>query len=345
MFGWKVQVPIALSALIALGAFYAPQPGHADNLLVQETKTVRLCGDLFEIEANADRISAAERARIIQKNLDDALIKSADRRPEAVSVRIKNRLPVVELNGYHIATADQNSAARKGMTEMALAEDWAQSIKDCLTDSAAIDKYVAGLTVPTKVGAGLVKEHKHIAVVSPETRMPIKMLSAFHFDGTTSGDSVTAVISRDVPLGPSFDAYIPAGTLVHGAVVDADEYAYNGFPKPTAVTIQFSKLEMPDGQQLPIQAFVVGGINQFEIAKKEQVDPQGALDLRTRPTASKGLISGAWIGYQYPKDEQARLPRMFMDRGAMFDIGVNEELQLETTATTSISIAEPVGTL
>lgn len=345
MFGWKVQVPIALSALIALGAFYTPLAVQADNLLVQETRTVKLCGDLFEIEANADRISAAERARIIQKNLDDALIKSADRRPEVVTVRVKNRLPVVELNGYHIATADQNSAARKGVSEMALAEDWAQSIKDCLTDSGAIEKYVAGLTVPTKLGAGLVKTQKHIAVVSPETRMPIKMLSAFHFDGTTSGDSVTAVISRDVPLAPGFDSYIPAGTLVHGAVVNADEYAFNGFPKPTAVTIQFSKLETPDGQQLPIQAFVVGGVNQFEIAKKEQVDPQGALDLRTNPKSSRGLISGAWIGYQYAKDEQARLPRMFMDRGALFNIGINEELQLETTATTSIAIAEPVGDL
>ncbi|MDZ4837296.1 MAG: hypothetical protein SGJ27_26215 [Candidatus Melainabacteria bacterium] len=345
MFGWKVQVPIALSALIALGAFYTPLAVQADNLLVQETRTVRLCGDLFEIEANADRITAAQRARIIQKNLDDALIKAMDRRPDAVTVRIKNRLPVVELNGYHIATADQNSAIRKHMTEMELAEEWASSIRDCLSDSAAIEKYVAGLQAPVKVGAGLVKTQKHIAVVSPETRMPIKMLSAFHFDGTTTGDSVTAVLSRDIPLGPGFDTYIPAGTLVHGAVVSADEYAFNGFPAPTSVTIQFSKLETPDGQQIPIQAFVVGGVNEFEIARKEQVDPQGALDLTTGAKPSRGLISGAWIGYQYPKDEQSRLPRMFMDRGAVFDIGVNEELQLETTATTSISIAEPVGTL
>jgi len=345
MLGWKVQVPIALSALLALGAFYTPQAVQADNLLVKETKTVRLCGDLFEIDANADHLSAAQRAAIIQKNLDDALIKAMDRRPEAVTVRVKNRLPVVELNGYHIATADHNSAVRAGMTEMELALDWAQSIKDCLSDSAAIDKYISALQVPTKVETGLVKTHKHISVVPPETRMPIKMLSAFHFDGTTAGDSVTAVLSRDVPLGPGFTTYIPAGTLVHGAVVDADEYAFNGFPKPTAVTIQFSKPEMPDGQQIPIQAFVVGGVNSFEIARKEQVDPQGAMDLTAGNRASKGLISGAWIGYQYPKDEQSRLPRLFMDRGAVFDIGVNEELQLETTATTSISVAEPVGTL
>ena len=345
MSGWKVHVPIALSALIALGSLYTPQSAQADNILVQETRSVRLCGDLFEIEANADRLSAAQRAAIIQKNLDDALIKAMDHRPDAVTVRLKNKQPVVELNGYHVATADHNSAVRKGMSEMELAEDWAQSIRDCLSDSAAIDKYIAALQQPAKIATGLVKTHKHIAVVSPETRMPIKMLSVFHFDGTTSGDSVTAVISRDVPLGPSFDSYIPAGTLVHGQVVDADEYAFNGFPKPTAVTIQFSKMETPDGQQIPIQAFVVGGVNHFEIAKKEQVDPQGAMDLTNNTHASKGLISGAWIGYQYKKDEQARLPRMFMDRGAVFDIGVNEELQLETTATTSIAIAEPVGTL
>jgi len=345
MFGWKMQIPIALSALIAVGAIYTPLAVKADNLLVKETRTIHLCGDLFEIEANADRMSAAERARIIQKNLDDALIKALDRRPDAVTVRVKNRLPVVELNGYHIATADQNSAARKNMTELQLAHEWAQSIRDCLADSATVEKYVAALQTPVKVSAGLVKTQKHIAVVPPETRMPIKMLSAFHFDGTTSGDAVTAVLSRDMPLGPQFDTYLPAGTLIHGAVIDANEYAFNGFPSPTSVTIQFTKMETPDGQQLPIQAFVVGGVNEFEIAAKEQCDPQGSLDLTTGAVSSKGLISGAWVGNQYPKDEQSRLPRMFMSRGAVFDIGVNEELQLETCATTSIAIAEPVGTL
>lgn len=345
MFGWKLQIPIALSALIAVGALYTPPAVQADNLLVKETRTIHLCGDLFEIEANADRMSAAERARIIQKNLDEALIKALDRSPDAVTVRIKNRLPVVELNGYHIATADQNSAARKRMSEWDLAVTWAESIKQCLADSAAVERYIAALQTPSKLHTGLVKSKKHIAVVKPETRMPIKLLSAFHFDGTTVGDSVTAVLSRDVPLEPGFSTYLPAGTLIHGSVIEADEYAYNGFPNQDAVTIQFTAMETPDGQQIPIHAFIVGGVNEFEIARKEQVDPQGAIDLTTGAVSSKGLISGAWVGHQYPKDEQSRLPRLFMDRGAVFDIGVNEELQLKTTATTSIAIAEPVGSL
>lgn len=345
MFGWKLQIPLALSALVAVGAFYTPLASQADNLLVKETRSIHLCGDLFEIEANADRMSAAERAKIIQKNLDDALIKALDRSPDSVTVRVKNKQPVVELNGYHIATADSNSAIRKGMTQMQLANEWAQSIRECLADQTSVEKYVSALQPPTKVATGLVKTQKHIAVVPPETRMPIKMLSAFHFDGTTVGDSVTAVISRDVPLGPQFDTYLPAGTMAHGQVLDAQEFTYNGFPNKSSVTIQFTKLETPDGQQIPIQAFVVGGINEFEIAAKEQVDPQGALDLTTGATSTKGLISGAWIGHQYAKDEQARLPRLFMSRGAVFDIGALEELQMETTATTSIAIAEPVGTL
>ncbi len=341
MLSWKLQIPIALSALVAIGVVCTPV--NADNLLVKEKHTITLCGELFEIEANADRMSAAERARIIQKNLDDALVKSLDRTPSAVAVRVKNKLPVVELNGYHIATADQNSAARKRMTEMALAQDWAESIRECLADSTSVEKYVAALQAPTKLQTGMVKIEKHIAVVPPETRMPIKMLSAFHFDGTTTGDACTAVLSRDVPLGPSFDTYLPAGTLVHGSVIEANEYAYNGFPSPTAVTINFTALETPDGQQIPIKGFVVGGVNEFELAKKEPVDPQGALDLTVTPSSAKGLIAGAWLGAEYPKDEQNRLPRLFMDRGAVFDIGVNEELQLETTATTSIAVAEPAG--
>ncbi|MBX3073556.1 TrbI/VirB10 family protein [Candidatus Obscuribacterales bacterium] len=345
MFGRKLQIPLALSALIAVGALYTPLASQADNLLVKETRSIHLCGDLFEIEANADKMTAAERARIIQKNLDDALIKALDRSPDSVAVRVKNKQPVVELNGYHIATADTNSAIRKGVSQMELATEWAQSIRECLADQTSVERYVSALQGPAKVSTGLVKTHKHIAVVPPETRMPIKLLSAFHFDGTTVGDSVTAVISRDVPLGPQFDTYLPAGTMAHGNVLDAEEFTYNGFPGGSTVTIQFTKLETPDGQQIPIQAFVVGGVNEFEIAAKEQVDPQGALDLTTGATSTKGLISGAWVGNQYAKDEQSRLPRLFMSRGAVFDIGPMEELQLETTATTSIAIAEPVGTI
>lgn len=340
----RLHIPIALSALVALG--FALKPAIADNVLVKETRTVTLCGDLFDIDSNADKLTAEQRAHIIQNNLNNALIKTADRSPAAVSVRVKNNLPCVELGGYHIATADSNSATRANMTCMQLAVSWANSIKHCLADSVTVDKYVAALTGTKPIEKAVVQGHKHIAVIPTEMKMPIKLASGFHFDGATIGDSVTGALSRDIALGPQFDTYLPAGTLVHGTVIDADIFSYNHFPAPTAVTIQFHSLETPDGQEIPIKAHVVGGVNQFEIAKKEAVDAQGAVDLASGASiATKGLIAGAWVGNALPKDEQSRLSRLYMDRGAVFEIEPSEELQLQTSATTTVSVADPVGTL
>lgn len=341
-----LYIPIALSALVALGLNVA-KPAKADNVLLKQTRTITLCGDLFDINANADRLTAEERARIIQANLNNALIKTKDRSPKAVTIRVYNNLPNVELGGYHIATADTNSAIRANMTCMQLAEKWAASIKQCLADSETVEKYVSTLTTSTKsIEQAMVADRKHIAVIPSEFRMPIKLASKFYFDGTNVGENVTAVLSKDTPLGPQFDTYIPAGTLFHGAVVDAGIYSYNHFPNRNAVTIQFNCMETPDGQQIPIKGHIVGGVNQFEIAKKPSADAQGAVDLSSaKSIATKGLIAGAWVGDALPKDEQARLPRLFMNRGSVFDIMPEQDLELQTSATTSISVANSVASL
>lgn len=367
----RFKIPLAMSLLVAMGMAYIPS-ASADQLVVTEKRSIKLCGDLFEIDANADKLSAGERARIVQANLDNALIKATNRTPSAVQVRMKNGLPVVELDGFHIVTADSNSAERNNMSRMELAQSWADKIKMCLAEEDTVEKYVSALEVREPVASAIVEADKDIAVVPAETKLPVKLASGFYYDGATIGDAVTAVLSRDVPLGPSFKTYLPKGTLAHGKVVSADIYAYNGFPNADAVTIEFTSLETPDGQEIPISAHIFGKQNEFFradsrqlpdfrpldryrdeeaperfIVEEPQAEPQGMLTLNDeRPAIARGLITGAWLGEGYSKRMQhLHTQRLFMDKGATFSIAPDEELQLETTATTSIAIATPVEKL
>src|SRR5579883_3052114 len=120
---------------------------YSQSTFVGETASVMgACGKLFDVDANAAGLTAQERAAAIQKNLDYAIIHAKNRGPNAVDVVTINNNPVVVLDGFPIATADGNSATRHRLTQMQLARQWADSIKLCLADAAAMDKYVCLLT-------------------------------------------------------------------------------------------------------------------------------------------------------------------------------------------------------
>ncbi len=366
----KTRILLAMTALLALG--FAVKPVIADEVIVTEKRTIHLCGDLFELEANADKLTASERAIIVQKNLDNAIIKAKNKGPSAVTVEIENRHPVVKLDGFHIITADANSAKRRDMTMMALAEYWASKIKDCLSDENAIKTYVSRLTSTTPVASAVVSTDKHIVVLKPEMRLPIQIVSGFYNDGATIGDNVTAVISRDIPLETDYKTYLPKGTLVHGKVVSADIYKYNGYPNKDAVTIDFFAMETPDGQEIPINAHIMGDHNQFVIADAKPINSfipidqytnrmdkdnwvveepeaaaQGMVDLsKGGKVAAKGFITGSWIGEPYSKEQQhLYTSRLLMDKGSTFIIPAESELLMETHATTSIAVAAPVNVM
>ncbi|MCW5821195.1 MAG: hypothetical protein KIT34_00230 [Cyanobacteria bacterium TGS_CYA1] len=366
----KTQILLAMTALLALG--FAVKPVIADEVIVTEKRTIHLCGDLFELEANADKLTASERAVIVQKNLDNAIIKAHNKGPSAVTVEIENRHPVVKLDGFHIITADANSAKRKDMTMMALAEYWASKIKDCLSDENAIKTYVSKMTSTTPIASAVVATDKHIIVLKPEMRLPIQIVSGFFNDGATIGDNVTAVISRDIPLETDYKTYLPKGTLVHGKVVNADVYKYNGYPNKDAVTIDFFAMETPDGQEIPISAHIMGDHNQFVMADAKPINSfipidqytnrmdkdnwvveepeaaaQGMVDLsKGGKVAAKGFITGSWLGEPYSKEQQhLYTSRLMMDKGSTFVIPAESELLMETHATTSIAVAAPVNVM
>jgi hypothetical protein len=100
--------------------------------------TIMACGPLFSIDANADNKTAAQRAVIVQKNLDNALVAAKNKGPNCVGVVMMNHNPVVTLDHYYIVTADENSAIRNGISQAQLAERWADSIRRCLMNTAMV---------------------------------------------------------------------------------------------------------------------------------------------------------------------------------------------------------------
>ncbi|MFX5634354.1 hypothetical protein ABTE18_21150, partial [Acinetobacter baumannii] len=66
-------------AMASLALSLSLQPsGKADTTTITST-TIMACGPLFSIDCNADGKTAGERARIVQKNLDNALVAAKHR--------------------------------------------------------------------------------------------------------------------------------------------------------------------------------------------------------------------------------------------------------------------------
>lgn len=137
-----VAVPAALASPVK---FYGQVEENFGQSALSPT-TVRVCGEeVFNIRAEAGGFTAVERALIVERNINNALISSTDRTPAAVEVVPINNIPVIRLGGKHIVTIDSQSAEQAGTTMAALAETWANNMRQSLADRAKVDAYVASL--------------------------------------------------------------------------------------------------------------------------------------------------------------------------------------------------------
>src|SRR5262249_24717021 len=117
---------------------------------------VRLAGNqVFAVGSGAGGFSSEQRAQIIQRNLDNALVAATDRSPAAVGLTYVKGAPVITVGGYYVATVDANSARAEGMTPAVLAEKWASSLKKALSDKASTNSYVAHLSGDTTAGSAV----------------------------------------------------------------------------------------------------------------------------------------------------------------------------------------------
>jgi hypothetical protein len=299
----------ALSALLAATFCSAAPASKAEDVTVTTTTTIFACGKLFDIQANAAGLTAEQRAAIVQKNLDNALIAARNRTPETVQVAMMRDNPVVVFDGYYIVTADGNSAARSGMTQTQLAQKWADSLRHCLADKEAVTKYLSMLTgqfSKTSFGnEGIAREE--VAVAPYGMSFPIQLSQSLRARTARLGEAVEAVIRTDVPFGPDYSTYLPAGTKAIGELVYAKDYAPNHYGGRGALTPHFYSLRTPDQKDIPIDAYIVGDINLWKDIKTEPVKtvcidatPAFGKDMRqenlpVEPVAGK--MTGAWRGH------------------------------------------------
>lgn len=339
-------IPAAILALVAVPI------ANAQEIITQTTSITAACA-MFDIDSNAAGLTAAQRAVIVQKSLDKALLEALDRSPSAVRVEMINRNPAVTLDRRVIVTADDNSAKRNHMSREALAEKWADSIRACLADSAAIDNYLVMLTgrYPVKAkGLGVMLKDE-VAVLPTGSLLPIDLVTPLSSIDAKFGDRVEAVISHDVPMRTSFDSYLPAGTLAIGVVEEALPFVPNRFGGKGAFTVNFYELRTPDGKRIPIEAHVYGNLNTWkQIAIKPvfaQCCGNGSTikDLNVvtvNIVPAKGHIVGSWKGAPMPTREwfEDPYPRLVFGRkGVELIAPAGEHMLLQFAATTAIAVS------
>lgn len=90
--------------------------------------------------------------------------------------------------------------------------------------------------------------------------LPVTLQTAISTQVAKNGDYIQGTISENVSLGGR--GYIPAGTQVVGTVTDA--VAGRRLSRSGELSIQFNSLRLPNGQQVPISAHLVGDLGKYK---------------------------------------------------------------------------------
>lgn len=224
-------IAVAMCAPAAMAGF------HEGNAVTFDGETAFKLGDAFGY-------SAEQRAWQAQDALDNALVLASDTSPSAVRIERMNGAVVITLDGRKVATVDANSASREGLSVDALADKWANSLKNFLSDSARTQSYLLSLKNPHQVEANVaIVERKLYAPAG--TTLPIVLTSALSPATIKSADVVEGVVHEQVVLG---NYAIPAGTKVVGKVAEI---------RPDTYTVKFDRLMTPSGADMPITASLV----------------------------------------------------------------------------------------
>lgn len=149
----KINRSLKVALLTALMALFAMPPSP----VLAETKfykgqvsvvpnTVHVAGEeVFAIQAAAGGFTAPERAIIVERNINNALVNTTVRGPESVAIVPINGLPVIRIGGKHVVTVDSRSAQLAGTSMAALAATWADDMRRAMSDTSKIEAYVAEL--------------------------------------------------------------------------------------------------------------------------------------------------------------------------------------------------------
>jgi hypothetical protein len=344
------QVLFGLTALsLVMGPSAFSQTATTTSIITDSTtecaSVLGACGKLFDVDANAAGISAPERAALIQKNLDNAIIHAHNRTPAAVNVVMSNNNPVVTLDGFEIATADGNSATRHGVTQVALAESWANKVRMCLADAAGVDKYLSMLTGQYAQQQVTFPREERVAYARAGLYMPVKLLTTLNSECSMLGQCVEAQLTTDIPLPTSqsatqYEAYIPAGTIAYGQLVDAsNSYLRNG-----ALGIRFDHLQTPDGEIIPINGHIMGAVGSWLYFNTQPPVTEFGAITGTKLTACNGLVAakgnvcGGWVGYPIAASIDIPYQKMVLKRRTGIKVCAGEMMMLQLAAPTAIAV-------
>jgi len=358
-------------AAVAIAASFSLQPANSQATI--STTEIIACGHLFNIDANADHKTAAERAALVQRNLDNALVTARDRSPGAVQVDFQNHNPIVTLDHQYIVTADNNSAVRAGITQGQLAERWANSLRSCLADRTMLSTYISSLTgrFPVQKRSTRLLNRTDVGVLPWGTNLPVAVDQDLDVTDAGLGTPITLKLITDVPLGPGFSTYLPTGTLALGELVDAEPNNPNRFGGRGALMAHFYALQTPDGAQIPISGHIMGGLNSWRAASILPMAP--AYDKRVQarlytdinegvsmngtggskmftastspdlklPAAFPGVIAGGWRGLEEDTVCQEGFPKLTLSRHSGLFLPAGERMTLQLSATTAVSVISP----
>lgn len=102
--------------------------------------------------------------------------------------------------------------------------------------------------------------HPRVATAQAGLTINVDLQTAISTQVAKDGDFVQAKIAQNVPL--SGLSYIPAGSVITGQVTEAQ--AGRMLNRSGSLSVTFNKLQMPDGQSVPIQAHVLGDIGKYQ---------------------------------------------------------------------------------
>jgi hypothetical protein len=127
--------------LLALFQLTVYVPCYATDGIVRiGTETV------ISVPTGSGSMSASERAKQIQRNLDNSLVAASNRSPSMVKVTYVKGQPVITLGGYLVTTVDSGTAHAAHTTPAILTQRWVSSLRGALSNKASVNAYMAQLT-------------------------------------------------------------------------------------------------------------------------------------------------------------------------------------------------------
>jgi hypothetical protein len=250
----------ALVALAVIGN--SALPGFAALVKIGDSTA-------FSVDSPVGSMTPVQRAKVMQKNVDNALVASSDKSPNAVAITDVNGQPVLTLGGFYVGSADANTAKKLGITKMAVAQRWQTGLKKALSNNASVQTYISNLMggghgpqagmMSTQSGSFPFYKSGKLVYVPAGMMLPVLIRTPLSSETARPGDQIEASLAQPVALG---DSELPAQTILTGVVTEAA--AGTGMSHSGALGLKFTTMQLPNSDPTPISAHIVGRLGHYE---------------------------------------------------------------------------------